>query len=139
MYSDLNMSPEEIAAILEKEQKMNLRLHKLTITKLTNRTMFVKAIRNLFTKLTLAESVKLADNLPFVDEEMWTCPGLIEELLGPHCEYTYEQIPFPGCSDTSIPPWESPKYLEAKKWMESLPEADQEKIHVLIQASMPWG
>jgi hypothetical protein len=93
----------------------------------------------LFTLLSVSERLKIVDNLPFIDEEMWTEVSHIEKVLAPYCEYTYEQIPFPGNENTWTHPSESPAYIEAKNWYNTLSSDSQKRIDILIQANMPWG
>lgn len=121
MYEDLDMSGEEIAAILKQEEKRNVKLYKLTITKVIHRTAFIRAISNIYSQLSFQERLELSNNLPFVDNALRTQPAMIKNALQICCEFSYEEIPFPGNDSICTPPWESPKYLEAKSWMETLP------------------
>lgn len=133
-YSGLDMSGEEIAEILQREEGMKYKPHKLTITKLLNRTGFVKAIDGIFGSLSLSERMKLADNLPYSRGDMLATEELIDSRLTGVCEYTYELIP-----DQYAPPWEQPEYLAAVKWYNTLSDEDKKMVDILKRANGPWA
>lgn len=122
-YHSLDMSPEEIAAILKKEENQKYKRHKLTITKINNRTAFVKAIDHIFGILSLSEKVKIADNMPYINESMMATEEYVEATLSPHCEFNYELI-----RDKYSTPWEDPEYIAAEKWYKNLSSEDQKKL-----------
>lgn len=116
-----------------------MKLMKLTISKVLDRKGLINSLKNLYANLSVLERFRMVDNLPFVDDNLWSETDHIKTILDPFCEYSYEQIPFPGNSNSSSPPWESPKYLSAKIWYNSLSKEEQEKIDILVSANMPWG
>jgi len=115
------------------------KLYKLTITKVSDRKGLANSLRDLYCLASVSERLKIVDNLPFVDDKLYTEPSHIEKVLSKYCEYYYEEIPFPGNENACTPPWESPQYLEAKKWYNTLSENDRRKIDILVQANVPWG
>lgn len=117
----------------------NMRLYRLTISKYLDRKGLAIALKKIFTTTSPAELLKIVDNLPYINEDMWTEKDLINSILSGHCEFVYEQIPFPGNSDPNAPPWESPEYFKAKFWYDNLPEEDRKKVDILRRASMPWA
>lgn len=133
-YSSLDMNPKEIAEILEREESMKYKPHKLTITKVLNRTAFVKAIDGVFGQLSLSERMKLADSMPYVDDTMMAEESFIENRLSGVCEFSYELIPQPYA-----PPWEQPEYIAAQKWYNTLSDEDKKKVDILKAASGPWA
>lgn len=137
-YSSLDMSGEEIAEILQREESVKYKPHKLTITAVLNRTAFIKAIDGIFGQLSLSERMKLADNIspfrPHTRDDMLATEELIDSRLAGVCEYTYELIP-----DQYAPPWEQPEYLAAVKWYNTLSDEDKKKVDILKAASGPWA
>lgn len=116
-----------------------MKLYRLTITSVSDRNGLANSLRDLYYTLSISKRFKIADNLPFVDEEMCTEVSHIDKVLSPYCKYSYEQIPFPGNTNTCTPPWESVEYIRARNWYKTLPEEDKNKIDILVKANMPWG
>ncbi len=111
-------------------------MYKLTISKALDRKGLANALKHI-SCLSLNERLHIVDNLPFIDEEMWSKESYVKDALSPYCEFTYEEI-FPYHNNV-IPFLESPLYLSAKNWYATLSKADQEKVDLLIQGSAPQG
>jgi hypothetical protein len=114
-------------------------MYKLTITKSLDRKGLVKALRNMFVDLSLSECFKIIDNLPFVNEEMWSESNTITNILEAHCIFSYEDISPPYDYSACKPPWEQPEYISAKNWYDTLPEEDRTKIDILVRGNVAWG
>lgn len=116
-----------------------MKLMKLTITKVSDRVGLAHSLKDLYCELSASERLKIVDNLPFIDDNLYTEPDHIKKILDAFCEYTYKQIPFPGNENVCTPPWESPEYISAKNWYNTLPEEQRQKIDILVAANIPWG
>lgn len=109
--------------------------YKLTVFETSDKIRFMLALRDLI-GLSAKERLSVSNNLPFTYEGLVLPPEDLKNILGPICKYTYEQI---ASADPNAPPWETPKYIAAKNWYNSLSEDDRDKIDTLVKANIPWG
>jgi len=134
-----DFSKKELSDMLNRDKGMKLSLHRLTISKVKDKKQLAVALRKLYPTLSVIGALNIVNNLPFVDENMWTEEYTVGQDLSICCEFTYERIPFPGNENVSTPPWESPEYISAKNWYHTLSEDDRKKIDILVRGNVAWA
>ena len=77
--------------------------------------------------------MKLADNMPYVDDTMMAEESFIESRLKGVCEFSYDLIPQPYC------PWTEPEYVAATKWYNNLSDEEKKHVDTLKRANAPYG
>lgn len=108
--------------------------NKLIIYKCLDRRGLLAMMRSFYPYRTMIEIRDIVDNLPFEDVDFTKS---ISSLLNV-AEFEIHRIPTAGQRDyPTIPPWETPEYLQAVAWYDSLSPEDKQKINLLRQGSGP--
>jgi len=114
---------------------------KITITKIIDRVRLLYLLRSHLVDegLTFKQLIDRIDNLPYSITSDLDIKE-IESILGEVAIFSIEKDYPEYVGDPRFcPPWQQPNYIAARKWYDSLPEEDKEKVKILIRGSGPWA
>jgi len=110
---------------------MNDLNRKLTITSILNKKSFIANIGKLYPNYSLSDRLKIANNLPYIEEDCLFSDDDLEYLFSGIAEYSIKEIePNYSCK----PPWLCQNYLDAKAWVKSKPAEYSLNVDILFNS-----
>lgn len=109
--------------------------YRLTITKIINNVLFMKAIRHMFGNFSLIEASNIKNELPYVLEGLCRRPKEIESYFLNNCEYIYQEYAVPEKNIESP----SERYIDAYNWYLTLSKEDRDKVDILVNMVAPYA